>query len=194
MCSYHSISAFSDLIAVPRWPQELLHSERWSLLVSDWQAGIHRGTGLEWLQCLFTHYFDSELLQIEDSAARGLGNFLASHNVLSLNWFFRDNYLRPSNCSRKQAEGVRWHIFIFKHVLGLLSSLTWIHNYRKGKAAPKEKLLLRPKRGSPVQIFYVKTYTKPLCALSYVILLNSHTDLLRWVLLFPFPNWRNWGS
>lgn len=124
---------------------------------SEWLTpGIHRGTDLEWPQCLFPHYFDSELLQIEDSATPGLGNFLASCNVLSLNWFFRDNYLRPSDCSRRQAEKCRWHIFIFRHVLGLLSFLTWTHKYGKGKTGQREKLLLRPELGSSNANLYVE--------------------------------------
>ena len=106
LCSIHSTYTFPSVAASPAWPRELPQPQRWSHVVTDRQWGIHRETVLERLQCLFPHYFDSELLQIEDSAAQGLGNFLASHNVLSLNWFFRDNYLRPSDCSRRQAEEV----------------------------------------------------------------------------------------
>lgn len=114
-------------------------------------------------QCLFSHYFDSKPLQIEDSAARGLGNLLASCNVLSLNWFFRDNYLRPSDCYYREAKEVRRYVFIFRHVLGL-SSLSWAPNHKKRKAAWKEKLLLREELRSPEQIFYVKnTHQAPLC-------------------------------
>lgn len=127
MCSHLHFCFFRPL-ASSRWPWGLFRPKRWSFPVSDWQPGIHRGTDLEWPQCLFPHYFDSELLQIEDSATPGLGNFLASCNVLSLNWFFRDNYLRPSDCSCRQAEKCRRHIFIFRHALGLLSFLTWTHN------------------------------------------------------------------
>lgn len=139
-----------------RWPWGLFHPKRWSLQVSDWQPGIYRGTDLEWPQCLFPHYFDSKCLQIEDSATPGLGNFLASCNVLFLNWFFRDNYLRPSNCSRRQAEKGSRHIFIFRHVLGLFSFLTWTHKHGKGKAGQKEKLLLRPELGARTANLYVE--------------------------------------
>ena len=67
--SIHSTYTFPNVTASPAWPRELLQPKRWSHLVTDWQWGIHRETILEWLQCLFPHYFDSELLQIEDSAA-----------------------------------------------------------------------------------------------------------------------------
>lgn len=69
--------------------------------VKDSQA-FSRELALEGTQFLFSHYFDSEFLQIEDSGA-GLGNFLASCNALSLNWFYQDNYLKSLDCSRRQA-------------------------------------------------------------------------------------------
>lgn len=153
-----SVSAFSDLVATCRWPWGLFHPERWSLPVSDWQPDIHRGTDLEWPQRLFPHYFDSELLQIEDSAVPGLGNFLAPCNVLSLNWFFRDDYLRPSGCSCRQAEKGSWHIFTFRHVLGLISPLTWPHKHGKGKAGQNAKLLLTPEPGSSNANFLCKKH------------------------------------
>lgn len=58
---------------------------------------------LVWTQFLLSHYFDSAFLQIEDSGVRGLGNFPASCNALSLNWFYQDNYLKPLDGSSRQA-------------------------------------------------------------------------------------------
>lgn len=168
MCSRLHFCFFRPL-APSRCPWGLFHPKRWSLPVSDWQLGIHRGTDLEWPQCLFPHYFDSELLQIEDSATPGLGNFLASCNVLFLNWFFRDNYLRPSDCSRRQAEKCRWHIFIFRHILGLLSFLTWSHNHGKGKTGQKQKLLLRPELGSSNANLYVESMHRALSGLFHIL-------------------------
>lgn len=186
-CALTSISAFLDLIASSRWPWGLFHPERWSLPEDIWQPGIHRGTDLEWPQCLFPHYFESKFLQIEDSATPGLGNFLAACNVLSLNWFFRDNYLRPSDCSRRQAEKGSRHIFIFRHILGLLSFLTWTHKNGKGKAGRKEKLLLRPELGASNANLYVENMHQALLwALSYFTLLHSSTEPLGWTLEFPF--------
>lgn len=115
--------------------------------VSDWQAFIEE-PALERPWCLFLHYFDSEFLQIEDSAAWGLGNFLSSCNVLSLNWFFPDNYLRPLNCSCRQAEGVRQHISIFTGLRDFSVQAQKGEGKEKRNAAPWTTARVRPGKSS----------------------------------------------
>lgn len=112
-CVFLSLHSSLTLWMLPGGPKDFS-----SLMGRTFPGGVNGSqassgeVALEGAQFLFSHYFDSEFLRIEDSGARGLGNFLASCNALSLNWFYQDNYLKSLDCSRRQAREVRWHIFI----------------------------------------------------------------------------------
>lgn len=148
LCSYHSILTFPDLMDAPRWPEGLLTliGRIFPRRMNNSQA-FSGELALVWTQFLLSHYFDSAFLQIEDSGARGLGNFPASCNALSLNWFYQDNYLKPLDRSRRQAREVRWHIFICRQVLGFFH-LFWLCRHRKGRQG-KWEIAAELKSGPP---------------------------------------------